>query len=214
MGAGPFSRLRDRVPGLFLAAAVAWTVAAGFSTPAPAAEGDAPAPVTLPVLVPGVTLPPVTLPPVTLPPISIPPLTVPNLTVLQPPTAGPAPVGASTGPTAAAPDASPASAGAASPPVATDAPAAASAPASPSQAGPAGAVASTGPASQTTPAVTGPLPLRLRNAAAETAQRLSFPLGLAAAILVFLILQPRLDRGDTSVAHAGAARDDDLIGFS
>lgn len=62
--------------------------------------------------------------------------------------------------------------------------------------------------------MTGPLPLRRRQAASETAQQLSFPLGLAAAISAFLVLQPRLDRGDPSVAHDGTSRDDDLLGLS
>lgn len=57
------------------------------------------------------------------------------------------------------------------------------------------------------------LTVRLRRAAAETVQQLTFPMGLALAALVFLMLQHRLDKGDPRVA-APVDSGDDLLGFS
>lgn len=219
-------RARRRVPALLLATATAWIMALGFPTPvraggsgARAAETQGVTPTTTPLLqvtvppLPPVSLPLLTLPPVTVPPIVVPPLSVADLAVLPPPGAQPAPAGVSPGPTAVAPDGASAPADAAPPPVAPDAPAGAPATNAThrSRAVPPGAPP---PAAEEAAAVTGPLPLRLRNAASETARRLSFPLGLAVAIVAFLILQPRLDRGDPSVAHPGVSREDDLLGFS
>lgn len=56
--------------------------------------------------------------------------------------------------------------------------------------------------------------VRLRRAAAETVQQLSFPLGLALAMLGFLVFQHRLDKGDTRVEAALESSDDDLLRFS
>lgn len=55
---------------------------------------------------------------------------------------------------------------------------------------------------------------RLRQAAAETVQQLSFPLGLALAMLGFLVFQHRLDKGDARVEAALESGDDDLLRFS
>lgn len=56
--------------------------------------------------------------------------------------------------------------------------------------------------------------VRLRRAAAETVQQLSFPLGLALAMLGFLVFQHRLDKGDARVEAALESGDDDLLRFS
>lgn len=56
--------------------------------------------------------------------------------------------------------------------------------------------------------------VRLRRAAAETVQQLSFPLGLALAMLGFLVFQHWLDKGDARVEAALESGDDDLLRFS
>ncbi len=221
MVAGLSSRVRRRVPAVVIALAVLWAVGLALLEPAAAAgggpgDGDPIGPLApttnlqvTPLTVPPATLPPVTLPPVPVEPsIAVPPVPLPDLQSLVP---GPAPAGVSEGQTAAAPDAAPTPTDVASAPAASDAPAVAKAP--PSSPHPVAPVVRTPPAPATVPSVTGPLPLRLRNAALQTARRLSVPMGLAAAIVVFLVLQPRLDRNDPNVAHAGVSRDDDLLGF-
>lgn len=219
------------VPSCLLAL-VSWDPA-GAAVPAPAplaAPADllptvltsttlpgTPPPTSPPLTLPAVTLPPVSLPVVTVPPVTVvAPVTVPPLAVRvpaitvpgQPPTPGSGSAGQSTPPPAepggAATVSSP-------PPSGPASPAAASPDRRP---GPAVGGATRLAPSGTTPPVTGPLPLRLRRAASESARQLSFPLGLAAAILAFLVLQPRLGRGDLSVAHPGTGNDDDLLGFS
>jgi hypothetical protein len=153
------------------------------------------------VTLPSVTLPPVTLPPVTLPPVTVPPLTVPTLPTSAPP--------ASTSPTV-------------------------------TQQTPGGSAPSTLPATTTTTSststtvphlsvvpVTRPvaapglptgyhltdLPADTR-LAARTAKDLSLPLGLAAAVVVFLLVQGRVERSDPKVADAPVGFDDDTVGFA
>lgn len=218
------------VPACLLALA-SWEPASA-TLPAPAttaASADLLAPLLTPTTAAGTpppTSPPLTLPAVTLPPVSLPLVTIPPITVVAPVTVPPLPVRV---PSITVPGQPPSpgagSAGADGPPPAELGGATTSSPPPSGPASPAPASASRRPGTAdgaaarpalvvTTTPVTGPLTLRLRRAASETAQQLSFPLGLAAAILAFLVLQPRLDRGDLSVAHPGAGSDDDLLGFS
>jgi hypothetical protein len=60
----------------------------------------------------------------------------------------------------------------------------------------------------------GPLGARLRRAAAQTVQQLSFPMGLAIAIFGFLVVQHRVDLKDPRVADPSLSADDELMGFS
>lgn len=164
-------------------------------------------PVSLPVDVPGVTVP-VDVPRVSLPPITLPPMTVPETALTPPPQAPPA--------TEGGPRSKTFSAGTEGhPSTSTGAGAAGPAPAPLDAAGAAGGAGGSDP-SVATEAVgpNRPLPLRLSRAAAQTAQDLSFPLGLALAIAAFLLVQHRVDRGDPRVASGGVLRDDDLVGFS
>ncbi|HEX2700212.1 MAG TPA: hypothetical protein VHM89_08440 [Acidimicrobiales bacterium] len=217
-----------KASGLWLAAVTCAALVAGWGPAAATTAVELPdalttsttapplltvSPVTLPpVSVPGLELPPVTvLPEVTVPTVTLPPVTVPLLTA--PGTTAPAPQSlqpAAPATTAVVRDVAPAAGAGEQPgPVVGTSSAASTTEDDPAR--PAGDGAG-GPAADQRP--TGPLPLRLREAASETARQLSFPLGLAAAILAFLVLQPRLDRGDPSVSHAGISRDDDLLGFS
>ncbi|HUR18397.1 MAG TPA: hypothetical protein VMZ51_05590 [Acidimicrobiales bacterium] len=58
------------------------------------------------------------------------------------------------------------------------------------------------------------LAFRLRRAAAETLQQLTFPLGLMLAMGSFLVFQHRLDKNDPRVAATVISGDDDLLDFS
>lgn len=209
-----FADISAPVGALAAAASSAGGGVAGDGTTSLTTLPTPPPTTKMPITLPPVTLPPLSLPVVALPPVTVPPLTAPPVTVppvdVQAPlvtlpslplgqgTEAPAPVDR---PVASPAESSPAPSGR----LVTDLPARRRA-ALPATSPPAPALAK--------PPVTGPLPLRLRQAASETAQQLSFPLGLAAAILAFLVLQPRLDRDDPSVAHQGTSRDDDLLGFS
>lgn len=176
------------------------------------------------------TLPPVPLPAVTLPPVTLPPVSTPGLTtpaVSTPIAEVPSvPVPSVTLPPLAvgggveAPDAAPV---AATVPLAVAGETTGQAPVGElpgtSAPGSAGPPSSGVPTATAAPAVASsatemrPLGVRLRQAAAETVGRLSFPLGLAVAIACFLLVQHRLDRGDPRMAPVGPA-DDELLEFS
>ena len=179
-------------------------------------------PVTSPplTLFPGVSTPPVTTPPVSLPVVELPPLSVPSFEVppvTLPPVTLPGLLPGTRGTGAAATTAPTATS------AATPAPAAASAPRAGAELGAGGGgepVAATPAVEAAVEATTiaevssAPLAVRLRQAAADTVQELSFPLGLALAIVAFLVVQHRVDRGDPRMASIGALPEDDLLEFS
>lgn len=165
-----------------------------------------------PVTGPEITVPAVTLPAVTLPPATLPTLTVPNLPLDGVPVAPVAVPGTATSP------AGPATAGG---PLAEDdhgaatsVGAAAGGRAPSSGAAAAGTTSLSPAAARRTSAPAPALSLRLRRAVVETARQLSFPIGLALAIVVFLLVQHRLDRRDPRVVSSGIVADDELLGFS
>lgn len=184
---------------------------AGWADPASAEADPASAGEVKPLLPPMAPVPvgaPGVLPPVTLPDDvaavagELPAVTLPSLASDPAPVTAPAPVTSSTAVPAAGPGPAPA-------------------PAGPSSPGSPGAEVRDGDTrtltvegSGTGPVTGGPVSVRLRRAVAETAGPFAFPGGLAAAIVAFLLFQPRLDRSDPSLAHAGVGRDDDLLGFS
>lgn len=182
---------------------------AGWADPASAEAGPAPAGEVKPVLPPLAPVPggtPGILPPVTLPDDvaavagKLPDVTLPSLAT--DPVTVPEPVTSSTAVPAANPGPAPAPAGPSSP----------GSPGTEVRDGDPRTVTVEG--SGTAPVTGGPVSVRLRRAVAETAGPFAFPGGLAAAIVAFLLFQPRLDRSDPSLAHAGVGRDDDLLGFS
>jgi len=226
------NRRWSRKAAIVLAAVPACLLALASWEPAGASagSGDLLAPPVTSTTLPGTpppTSPPLALAPVKLPTVSVPPVTTPPITIVAPvtlpglpglpvPTAAagsPLPgTGAGSTPSNDPSAGDPAGARSSSPPLSGPT---LPSPVSPNRrSGPAGGGASRPAPVATTPPIAGPLPLRLRRAVSETAQELSFPLGLGAAILAFLVLQPRLDRGDVSVAHPGTGSDDDLLGFS
>ena len=186
-------------------------------------------PSTVPaVSLPGASVPPITVPPVTVPPVTIPPVTVPAIAlpgvVLPPITVPPTSVLGSNPPPLASAVPAPRELGAHAGRLAGMGAARGglSFPAGAGRANPAPAAGSPGATDTSGLALArpdagqadGPLPTRLRQAAAETAQRLSFPMGLALAIAAFLFLQHRMSGADPRVASEGVIRDDDLLGFS
>ena len=193
---------------------VAAALLLAFPSPSGAAGQGDPTPST--TLLPPVSVPPVTLPPVSLPVVTVPPLTVvPSVTV--PPVTLPPFLQL---PSASSPSTAPL------PPTTTSAPAtAAGLPSSTLPVEPAAVPPSSGtvpgqganhePGVPAATSASDPLPVRLRLAAAQTAERLSFPLGLAAAILAFLLVEPHIHRGDRrGFENGGHGRDDELLGFS
>ena len=50
--------------------------------------------------------------------------------------------------------------------------------------------------------------------AVRTASTFVFPIGLAGAVVAFLVLQARIDAGDPKLSAAPMAHDDDLVTFT
>ena len=183
--------------------------------PAVEVPGVSVPPVTLPpVSVPGVSVPSVSVPSVTLPPVSLPPVTLPPLGVPS--------VGGHDG--AELPASTPDEGGPLRASAADRLPAARELDLSITASDDGRVAPSMAPLSRTAVAsVDGhaggvvaaeALPERLRRAAAATAEQLSFPLLLALAMAVFLVVQHRVDEGDTRVANQNLGGDDELLGFS
>lgn len=198
---------RGFVKGWGLAAALGLALGTGalpgLAAPAEASRLPAGGPSAPGVTPPAVAGTPPLLPPVTVPdalaPVTgaVPAVTLPSLAAeTSPATAPRAPSRVPSGPATAPAVAPPAR------PTASTVPDAR------------GPVADGAVAEGSRPGTDGPMSLRLRRAAAETAGPFTFPVVLAGAIVAFLLLQPRLDRDDPTLAHAGVGRDDDLLGFS
>lgn len=167
--------------------------------------------VTTPGLVtPAATAPGVTVPPVTLPPVTVPSVTVTVPPVSVPPTPTPPPVLPTTGTTRPAVGGRP---GGTSTPSGSSP--TARTPTAPANTGPHGTDAGSRAATTGDPA-TELVPRRhhLRQAAVDTAKALSFPLLLAIAVALFLLLQGRVGARDPNLALAPLAADDELLGFS
>lgn len=164
---------------------------------------------------PTTTLPALSMPVVTVPVATVPPVTVPEVappvpvTVTAPRLDLPAPASSGT-PVVTVPP------GAAAPTTVVRS-ATSSASGSVRPDGPGGAVgdgARAGKAARRVDPSVRPLAFRLRRAAAETVQQLTFPLALALAMLAFLVFQHRVDKNDPKVAVPVETGDDDLLRFS
>ena len=164
--------------------------------------------VTSPELAP-VTVPPVTLPPVTIPPVTVPPVTVPEARVPAPPRPSldaPLPAGGGAGarpPVTDTPQEAP-----------TTVPAEGPLPLPPGSRAGEDAEQGSGDDGGGADRSEGPLVTRLRQAAARTIEQLSFPIGLAMAMLGFLVVQHRVDHHDARLADPTLGADDEYVGFS
>lgn len=182
------------------AAALAVLALAALGTSGPAGAADLPPLPTVPTTVPAVSAPSVTVPTV---PVTV---TAPRLNLRARGTSGDA--GAPAAPTPAGAPAPTNSVGMvpSSTPGPTDVPAGSA------------ATTSERPRLGTTDRPVDPaasaLAFRLRRAAAETVQQLTFPLGLMLAMLAFVVFQHRVDKNDPRVTAALASGDDDLLDFS